>query len=223
MSHSDTQSAARPSEVRKWEVAITLALFYSLPVIIYVWAFSGTLATVTAWNAVTAGVAGCLLATALSASSWYYYTGWPNMRWGYQKQIGVLAFWLCVLYCVQLLYIEPDVYWYGFWDNLATPNFFYGLSAMTIFAAMTFANTEYMKQYISWNTVKFILGLGFVGYALLVIRAVFLEWPIWATWLQTFSGLPTTRFVLSALAVSVLLFRLSIPVHAAIFRRDKHK
>lgn len=219
MSHSETQSVNLPSEMRKWEVAIIFALFYSLPVIVYVWASTGTLATASAWNAITAGVAGCLLATALSASTWYYYTGWPNMRWGYQKQIGVLAFGLCLLYCVELLFIQPEIYWYGFWENLMTPNFFYGLSAMVIFAAMTFANTEFMKQYITWDTIKFILGLGFVGYALLIIRAIFLEWPIWSAWLQTFDGLPTTRFVLSSLAMSVLLFRLSIPLHAALRKR----
>lgn len=219
MLHDVPSSDHHPSETRKWEVAISLALFYSLPVSIYVWAATGSLASLSAWNAITAGVAGCLLATALSASSWYYYTGWPEMRWGYQKQIGVLAFWLCVLYCVELLVIEPEIYWYGFWDNLVTPNFFYGLSAMAIFAAMTFANTEFVKQYVTWDTIKFILGLGFVGYALLIVRAIFLEWPIWAAWLQTFDGLPTTRFVLSTLAMSVLLFRLSIPLHAALRKK----
>lgn len=218
---SDAAVQSFPSEGRKWLVALMFAVGYSVPVVAYVWSLTGTLASASAWNAITAGVAGCLLATSLSASSVRYYTGWPDMRLGYQKQIGVLAFWLCVLYCVELLFLQPEMYWYGFWDNLLTPNFFYGLSAMTIFAAMTFANTEFMKQYITWETVKFILGLGFVGYALLVIRAVFLEWPIWAEWLQTLSGLPTTRFALSVLAVSVLLLRLSIPLHAALFRRQK--
>lgn len=205
-----------PSEGRKWFVATLFALTGVTIFTLYVYLLLGSLGSLSAWNMITAGVAGILLASSLSASSLYYYLGWPNMKWGYQKQLGVLAFWMCFFYCVQLLLIEPEIYWYGFWDNLGTPNFIFGLSAMVIFGAMTFANTPFMRRFISWETVKFILGLGFFGYALLVVRAIFLEWHIWETWFKTLEGLPTTRFVLSVLAIAVLLLRASIILHSRL-------
>lgn len=205
-----------PSEGRKWFVATLFALTGVTIFTLYVYLLLGSLGSLSAWNMITAGVAGMLLASSLSASSLYYYLGWPNMKWGYQKQLGVLAFWMCFFYCVQLLLIEPEIYWYGFWDNLGTPNFIFGLSAMVIFGAMTFANTPFMRRFISWETVKFILGLGFFGYALLVVRAIFLEWHLWEAWFTTLDSLPTTRFVLSVLAIAVLLLRASIILHSRL-------
>jgi hypothetical protein len=219
--HSNTEKENLPTESRKWTVALSMATIYAFVVIPYVYALTGTWKTWDAWNMITAGIAGFLFASSLSASILYYYIGWPQMQWGYQKQLGILAFWLAFLYCVQLLYIKPEIYLYGFWDNLLTPNFVYGLSAMIIFGLMVLLNSHVARKYVAWEIVKFVLGLGFVGYALLVLRAVYLEWPIWQTWFVHMDTLPTTRFMLSVLAMLVLLARLSIPLHAALRKKNQ--
>jgi hypothetical protein len=209
-----------PSEHKKWFVAFALALG-ALPFIaVYVYAFLGTISTPVSWTVITAGVAGVLLATSIGAGSVSYYTGWPNLKHGYQKQIGELAFWLCFVYCLQLLVVFPERYFYGFFDNFLTADILLGLSAMAIFGTMTLVQHPRLREVLGWERIKFILGFGFVGYALLVLRAIALEGHIWAEWFQTLDGLPTTRFVLSALALIVLLLRASIIVHRNVFPRE---
>lgn len=198
-----------PSEAKKWSVAFLFMLFYGMLVVGYMMLVYGGIETLTFWSAVSSGVAGFLLATSFTASSFSYFTGWPNMRLGYQKQIGVLAFWLCVVYCVTLLFLEPDVYLYGFYDNLLTPNFIFGLAAMVIFGLMVTINSKPIAKFFSWPTIRFFLNLGYWGYAALVVRAAFLEGPQWVAWLIAPEGMPTNRFILSVLAVTVIGLRIA--------------
>lgn len=209
-----------PSTKKKWLVAFTIALC-ALPLVAwYVYAYLGTIGTPASWTVITAGVAGVLLATSIGAGSVSYYFGWPNLKAGYQKQIGELAFWLCFIYCLQLLVVFPDKYFYGFFDNFFTADILLGLGAMTIFGAMTASQGPIGKKFLTWPQTKFILGLGFVGYALLVFRAIALEGHIWAEWFRTFDGLPTTRLVLSTIAFIVLAMRASIIIHRNLFPRE---
>lgn len=204
----------QPSEGCKWLVAFYFALAYGALVTGYFFGFrlfaTIDLAFISAWLAATAGF---MLATAFAASSVSYFFGWPDMRVGYQKQIGVMAFWLCFVYCVTLLLLEPTVYYYGFWDNLLTHNFILGLSAMVIFGLMVVINSKPVAPNLSWETIRLFLNLGFLGYAFLVMRAIFLEWPLWVEWVVTLSGLPSNRLILSILAVLVILLRLAVILH----------
>ena len=205
---------AKPTEARKWVVAGYFTLGYGTLVAWYLTQVAGvSLAEPSFWLSFLAATAGFMLATSFSASSFSYFFSWPDMRKGYQKQIGVMAFWLCFVYCVGLLVVEPDIYYYGFWENLATPNFILGLSAMTIFGLMVAINSGPIAPYFSWDTIRLFLNLGFLGYGFLVMRAILLEWPLWVEWMTTFSGLPTNRFILSVLAISVLLLRLAVIIH----------
>jgi hypothetical protein len=187
----------------------------------YVYALTGTISTPASWTVITAGVAGILLATSIGAGSVSYYTGFPHPKLGYQKQIGELAFWLCFIYCLQLLVVFPERYFYGFFDNFFTADILLGLLAMSIFGTMTLVQHPRVKDVLGWERIKFILGFGFVGYALLVFRAIALEGHMWAEWFLTFEGLPTMRLVLSALAFTVLLLRASIIIHRNLCLKDK--
>lgn len=211
--HNHDATVTNPSEVKKWTVAVALGLLSGALSSWYMVYVYGTFGTLAFWSSVSAATASFLLAMAFAAGSVSYFTGWPNMRLGYQKQIGVLAFWLCLFYCFTLLALFPEIYYYGFWDNLFTPDISLGLLAMVILGAMTVSNTKFMSRFIAWDTVKFILGLGFVAYAALVMRAVFLEWPQWEAWLTTFDGFPTNRFILSMIAIVVLLLRVTVAIH----------
>jgi ABC-type multidrug transport system fused ATPase/permease subunit len=210
-----------PSERKKWFVALGIAIG-ALPIMsLYIYLYLGTITTPAAWMSITAGVAGVLLATSIGAGSVSYYTGWPHPKAGYQKQIGELAFWICLLYCVQLLVFLPERYFYGFLQNIHSPDISLGLTAMVIFGLMTMSHSKIGRQYLTWEQIKFILGFGFVAYSLLIFRALALEVHIWVDWFITFEGLPTPRFVLSALAFLVLILRASIIIHRNIFPRRK--
>jgi hypothetical protein len=219
---SKAKEFSAPSEYKKWLVAGIITLLLVTCCTSYV-AISGVdLFSLQAVSVISAAVASFLLATALVASSVSYYIGWPNMRWGYQKQIGVLAFWVAILYCVTLILLFPELYGYGLVHNLFSLDVLLGGTAIVIFAAMVGINSKPIAPYFSWDTIKFVLGLGYVGYALLVIRAILLEWSLWEAWLRTFEGYPPGRLVLSSVALGVLLLRISIPIHIA-FKREWKK
>ena len=205
------QSIEAPSELVKWLFAIVCLAVYGTVVAAYFVLIGRPMGFgLGFWSSWLAATAGFMLATSFAASSVSHFTGWPNMRLGYQKQIGVTAFWLCFIYCLTLWLVEPEVYWFGFWDNLGTPNFILGLSAMVIFGLMVIINSKPIAKYVEWPTISFFLNLGFVGYAFLVMRAILLEWPIWSEWFMTFSGPPTNRLILSVLAMVVILLRLAV-------------
>ncbi|HMO78186.1 MAG TPA: hypothetical protein PKA42_00975 [Candidatus Paceibacterota bacterium] len=212
-----------PSETKKWIVALTIALVLTVISVFY-----GDLAfphveILVAWSMIIASVSSFMLAISLSASSFSYFIGFPNMKDGYQKQIGIVAFWLAFIYCLFLLVLYPETYGYGLADNFFTADVFLGLLAMTILGAMVFINAKPFSQYFSWDTIKFVLGLGFVGYALLVIRAILIEWPLWADWLTTFEGYPPGRLVLSLIAFMVLCLRVCVSIHQARHPREVKK
>jgi hypothetical protein len=210
-----------PSERKKWIVALSIAAS-ALPLMsLYIYLYLGTITTPAALMSITAGVAGVLLAASIGAGSVSYYTGWPHPKAGYQKQIGELAFWICLIYCAQLLIFLPERYFYGFVDNFFTLDISLGLIAMMIFGAMTLSHSPIGRKYLTWEQIKFILGFGFVAYALLVFRALSLEVHIWIEWFITLEGLPTPRLVLSLLAFIVLLMRASIIIHRNVFPRVK--
>lgn len=206
-----------PSDSFKWVVAAVVALLIATPTTFYLEYVRGELFSLTTISFTLATVASFMYAMSFASSSFSYYIGWPNMRDGYQKQIGVFAFWASLAYAITLLFLYPDTYYYGFWDNLWTANVSLGLMAMFIFGLMTVINSKPVAKYFSWDTIKAFLGLGFLGYALLVLRAAIVEGDLWVYWLTTFDGEVPGRLLLSVVAIGVLVLRLSIPIHIKIF------
>ncbi len=215
--------SSNPSEKKKWLVASLITIFIAAICGLYVNFTGMNLMVFQAWSFISAAVASLLLALALSASSLSYYFGWPDMRWGYQKQIGVMAFWIMCFYCVSLLILYPETYWFGFRENIYTADMMLGITAVFIFGAMVGINSKIGSAYFSWETIKFVLGLGYVGYALLVIRAVLIEWPLWEDWFSTFEGYPPGRLMLSVIAIGVLLMRVSITIHKMTIKKESLK
>ncbi|WP_406672157.1 hypothetical protein [Natronospira sp.] len=212
-----------PSEAKKWGVALSIAAVLFGTHMVYILEFTATTQLLMAVSFAMAATASFLYAMAFSSGSLSYYIGWPNMRDGYQKQIGVMGFWFSFAYSITLVVLYPELYWYGLADNFWTWDVTLGLTAMTIFGAMTVINSKPIAPYFSWDTIKFVLGLGFVGYALLVIRAIFIEFDLWMYWLTTFDGDIPGRLVLSVVAVGVLMMRISVPIHIKLFGTPRPK
>lgn len=210
-----------PGEAIKWSVALLLALLLTAAAAGYVYIVFGTVSTLMSWSFISAAVASLLFATSFSISSANYYIGFPNARHGYQKQIGVLGFWVSLIYSATLPVLYPEIYWYGLPDNFFTADVLLGLAAMVIFGSMVLINSKPIAPHFSWSTIRFVLGLGYLGYALLVMRAVFIEWDLWEAWLTTFEGFPPGRLVLSIIAIGVLLLRFSVPIHKAFSSKAK--
>ena len=203
------------TERKKWLFACLLSFFYFIPAFLYVSYVNISSGGLMTLSFITASTASLLFATALSMGSISHFIGWPNMKLGYQKQIGVLAFWYSCLYCITLLLLYPDLYWYGFLSNFWSADILLGGMAMIIFTAMVLVNSRIIAPHLQRETIMFVLGLGYVGYAILVMRAVLIEFPIWSLWFEAFSGPPPGRMVLSIIAVGVLILRLAVAI-------DKH-
>lgn len=200
---------------RNWLVAHALSVVFIIPAIAYVAVgYDATLLEYVSF--IAASTASLLFATALSMGSLSHFIGWPDMRQGYQKQIGILAFWWSLLYAITLPLLYPELYWHGLPDYFYSADVLLGLTAMGIFTAMVLINSSFISPYVSRETIFFVLGLGYVGYALLAIRAIHIEFPLWHTWLITLEGLPPGRLILSLIALGVLSLRVLVAI-------DKHR
>lgn len=193
-------------------MALLLSLLYVLPSWLYAQSAYDATHLVFIISLITASTASLLFATSLSLGSISYFTGWPNMRLGYQKQIGVLAFWYSFVHCITLVVLYPELYGTGLPQHFFSADVLLGLISMTIFAAMVLITTPLLSSRVTKETIGFVLGLGYVGYALLVIRAILIEFPLWLNWYETWSGLPPGRLILSVIALVVLTMRVAVAV-----------
>jgi hypothetical protein len=212
-----SNSEIMPTDTKKWSVALLLAMLIGVSSLLYILFSEPNASTLQKFSFASAAVASFLYATSLSLGSISYYIHWPNMKAGYQKQIGVLAYFVSLVYCLTLIILYPELYWTGIPQHIFSADVIFGFLAMAIFTTMTVINSALVAPYFSWDTIKFVLGLGYVGYAFLAIRAIYIEWPLWEMWLRTFEGYPPGRMVLAFVAIIVLLLRVSIPVHKSLF------
>lgn len=199
----------------RWLVAIGLSILFVVFAIIYIWV-GYELSLFQSISFAAASTASLLFATALSMGSFSYFTSWPNMSYGFQKQIGIMAFWWSLFYSITLVVLYPELYWTGLSKHFFSADVLLGLCAMIIFTAMVLTSVSWIASRLSRPTIFFILGLGYVGYALLVIRAILLEFPLWLEWLDLLSGPPPGRLMLSIIAFLVLTLRLASAI-------DKHR
>lgn len=196
-----------------WLIAGVWGIAFAVLSGAYVYALDGTLTTLIAWAKITAATSALLFAVSLGMSSFSYYFGFPDMRRGYQKYIGILGFWVALAHSVMLPIINPDRYFYNLPENLFTADVALGLIAMLIFGNMVIINTKWIAPVVGRDVIIFSFGLGFVAYALLVLRAIAIEWDMWFAWFMTLEGLPPPRIILSIIATLVLIARISVSIH----------
>lgn len=154
-----------------------------------------------------AATAAFLIAVSLALSGFCYYWDFLDTKIGYRKYLGLVGFWLALLYSVLLLFINPQRYWYGFVENFWSVDFIFGLSAMTILAFMALiSNTPAMKK-LGPQRWRRLLRLGYLAITLLIIRAFVMEHPLWLEWFQTLRGLPPPRLIVTLLALGALVLR----------------
>ncbi len=197
---------------------VTFALPIALFFMAYVYLYDGSLTTLLSWSRVTAGTAAILLGLSLGMGSYAYYSGTPVHN-DLKKQLGHQAFLLSFVYSCMLCVLFPARYWYGLWDNLFTADVALGLIAMCILGAMTFITERPAVTYVGESFAYKFLTMGYIAYALLVMRAVFIEWEIWTAWATHLHSLPPPRIVLSLFAVTILCMRAWVPVHKAYYER----
>lgn len=200
---------SRALEVRLWRNTWLVAALTFLFFIMYMACLDGTF-TLAVWAKVVAGTSGLLLAYSLSLSTWGYYFDFLDRKVIYRKYLGLAGYWLALLYSVMLLFLDPDRYWFGLFENFWSADIFLGLVAMSILTVMALISNTQALRMLGAKRWRTILRLGYLAFFLLVLRGVILEGDIWQAWLVSGSGLPPLRLFLSFVALFVIFFRFSI-------------
>lgn len=158
-----------------------------------------------------AATAGLLLGTSLVLASLSYFFDYLDHALSLRKYLGLTGFWIALIYCFTLIYRFPDQYGSELLTHLHLLEIQLGLAAMSIFGFMTLISTKTGIKALGPIWWRRCLRLGFLAYALLIIRAIDLEWGIWVNWLTNPQGLlPPPRLALSIFAFLVLTTRLSL-------------
>lgn len=186
---------------------------------LYVFLYDGFAEPFLSISRVTAATSAFLLGASLGMNSFAYYAGFPSLSRGYQKLSGLFGYALALAYSLMLLFLDPAGYFYGLPAHLFSADVFLGLVSMAIFTLMMLVSLGGIAARLGPERVRLVLGFGFLAFALLVMRAVLLEWDIWAYWARTGTTIPPPRIALSLFALVVLALRLSVPIHRALISR----
>lgn len=171
---------------------------------------------------VLAVVSGLLLAMSFSLSSFSYYFNFLDDKVVYRKQLGLMGYFVAVGYGISAIIEKPDVYLYSFPENLLTAEVGLGVLAMAIFTLMALVSNAKAIQILGGKLWKDILGLGYIAYALLIIRGIFLDGLLWQNLFAEESGSVTPRMMLIILGIVVLLLRVSVPIHKKFFNNTQY-
>lgn len=170
-------------------------------------------------TSVLAGTSGILFAMSFSLSSFSYYCDFLDSKVVYRKQLGLMAYFVALFYSLCVVVQHPSVYLFSFPENLLTLEVGLGVLAMAIFTLMTIISNNAAARWLGGKLWKGILGFGYIAYALLVIRALFLDAVLWQEWLATGETVFTVRMMLTMLGIAVLLFRASVPFHKKYIKK----
>lgn len=175
--------------------------------------------TLISFAKVMAGTANFLFAASLSLSSFGYFFDFLDSKVVYRKYFGLLGYFSALAYTLLLPIVQPERYWYGFFENFWTSDFLLGLSAMGIFTMMAIISNDRAMLAIGPVRWRNLLRLGYVAFFLLVVRAALnqgnaigadLRPEMWGDYLRTFETLPPTRLLFSVVGITVVFLRLAV-------------
>lgn len=219
MDEQKDTSASRAIEFKTWVLSACFALFVFDIFFLYVFITSGPFTLLSISN-VIAATAAIMIGSSFALSGLCYYFTFFDTYIFYRKYLGLIGFWLALLYSIMLLFVNPERYFYGFFENIDSLNFILGLSAMAIFTMMALISNKWAMLMLGPQNWRRMLRLGYLAYGMLVIRAFDLENDMWTQWLQMPDSLPPVRLVISIFAVSVILLRISL-IFSKYFKSKK--
>ncbi len=197
-----------------WIIAFLVAFFWLEYVIFLYSSF-----TLLSLASILAGTSGVLLALSFSLSSLGYYFDLFDRWIVYRKYLGLSGYYLALLYTVLVITLNPQFYLTHFGQNIFGIDMSLGFLAMFIFTGMAIISNNTMMLLIGPKLWRQLLGLGYIAYAILIVRAILLDSSKWIEWIASDFSLPPIRLILTVLGLIVLLFRASVPFHKAWFNK----
>lgn len=166
-----------------------------------------------AFSQALAGTAAVLIGLSFAMSGFVYYFDFLDTRLAYRKYLGLTGFWLALGYSLSLCLTNPDRYFFHFFEYANTADVRLGLLAMAIYTFMALISNNRAIKKLGPRTWRYCLRLGYLAYALLIIRAYIMEQDLWTGWWQSPQGsLPPPRLIITLFALAVILFRGSMIV-----------
>ena len=159
-----------------------------------------------------AGAAAFCIGFSFALSAMSYYFNFLDRDIAYRKNLGLVGYYLALVYSVLLLFVNPERYFWGFFKNLMSADFLLGLTSMGILTLMAIVSNNFIMRKIGAHAWRFILRLGYLAYFLLIVRAFVLEGDDWFMWLQRFDNLPPPRLLVSIFAAAVIILRISMEI-----------
>ncbi|MFC1687022.1 hypothetical protein ACFL0L_00380 [Patescibacteria group bacterium] len=204
--------------VLMWRVSIFIAAGIFILLFLYVYSIDG-IVDLFMISKVVAGTAALMIGISFALSGFTYYFDFLDTKIGYRKYIGLTGFWLALAYSIMLVFIDPDRYFYGFFENIGSADFILGLSAVGILAFMAIISNSWAMHKLGPLRWRQLLRFGYVAYALLVTRAIVTEWDLWTVWWNAPETLPPPRLTISVIAIIIILFRISMIISKFIKQR----
>ncbi len=193
-----------------WLSVIVFAQFLHGVGVAYGVLFRGELTTAVLSEAL-AFAGGVLIGLSFALSGLSYYLNIFDGFLKYRKFLGLVGYYLALIYSITLLFRFPEKY--NLLDSLSflTVESILGLSAMGIFTFMAIiSGTWAVKRF--GKTWRSYLRLGYVAYTLLIIRAVIVEGSMWSEWWTLKATVPPPRLLLSCFAIAVILLRIALEI-----------
>lgn len=157
-----------------------------------------------------AATGGILIGLSFALSGLTYYFNFLDPQIKYRKYFGLIGYFYAVAYAFSLLYRYPETYLSPTTYIYLDTDVLLGLLAMGIFTLMALISNSFMLTKLGGRTWRRMLRMGYIAYALLIVRAYYLESHIWLAWSDYMDTLPPPRLLLSLFALVVIALRLCL-------------
>lgn len=166
-----------------------------------------------------AGTANFLFALSLSLSAFGYFFNFLDSKVAYRKYFGLLGYFSALTYMLLVPVVNPERYFYGFFNNFWSSDIILGLLSMGIFTVMALISNNTAMLWIGPKRWRFLLRFGYLAFFLLVLRAILNQDiaigadrvpEMWALYLASPENVPPPRLLFSVVAMAVLFFRFSV-------------
>ena len=201
-----------------WQAAFKLSAAIFVFSLAYAWFYYGAISIASLSLAVGA-TAAFMIGISYAMSGMGYYFDFLDAKVGYRKYFGLAGMLWAIIFCYSLLFVDPERYFYGFFDNLGTAEFILGLLAMAILVFMVIISTPAGIKKIGPANWRLGLRSGYLASALFVVWATLVYGQTWNYWFDARPlSLPPLMLIATIFTMAVILFRGSIFI-SQIFRR----
>ena len=207
-------------DTKMWRNAFKVALGIHVFFIVYIASYDQGF-TLTSFVKTFAGTANFLFAISLSLSAFGYFFNFLDSKVLYRKYFGLLGYFSALIYMLLVPVVNPERYFYGFFENFWSTDILLGLTAMAIFTGMALISNQSAMLWMGPKRWRLALRFGYLAFFLLVVRAILnQEIPIgadqfpemWVTYLASPDSVPPPRLLFSSVALAVIFFRFLVEI-----------